>query len=297
MTHPVLWLALFSITQSAGPETRSAANPVMAELMAEGIVVDGTTVKLPGPTLADGQDAEAARAVVRSVAGDERAVRDFLRDSVTAPFILKARDIKAGAAIVRAADLWFAVHADLADVDPDQVLRRANDQAVEAGNMRFEAKILGEADLRGRQGRALGPEDGRSEWYTHLTGRLLDRISFEATDRAVATRSPDSSTVAARTDPGFDRDAKFPNRWSTLARQGGSEVSGAARPYLGGASYAKITRLASEPGVLFVEAHFAFVEPHDWFQGNPILRSKIAVIAQDQVRQLRREIAKRRGKK
>ena len=41
----------------------------------------------------------------------------------------------------------------------------------------------------------------------------------------------------------------------------------------------------------------AFVEPQGWFQGNPILRSKISLIAQDQVRQIRREIEKKRAKK
>ena len=56
----------------------------------------------------------------------------------------------------------------------------------------------------------------------------------------------------------------------------------------------KITRLAAEPNALLVEAHFVYVEPLEWFQGNPILRSKFGVIAQDQIRRLRREIAKKR---
>ena len=42
--------------------------------------------------------------------------------------------------------------------------------------------------------------------------------------------------------------------------------------------------------------HMAFVEPDGWFQGAPILRSKFSVIAQDQIRSLRRELAKKRAK-
>ena len=40
----------------------------------------------------------------------------------------------------------------------------------------------------------------------------------------------------------------------------------------------------------------AFVEPNEWFQGAPILRSKFSVIAQDQIRSLRRELARQRPK-
>ena len=43
--------------------------------------------------------------------------------------------------------------------------------------------------------------------------------------------------------------------------------------------------------MLFVEAHFVFTEPHDWFEGAPVLRSKISLIAQDRIRKLRRELA------
>ena len=56
----------------------------------------------------------------------------------------------------------------------------------------------------------------------------------------------------------------------------------------------KVSRLATVPGALLVEAHFAFSEPQAWFDGAPILRSKIGVVAQDQIRGLRRELAKSR---
>jgi hypothetical protein len=160
--------------------------------------------------------------------------------------------------------------------------------------MRFESKLLSEADLLARKIQPLPAENGRKEWFTHLNSRLLDRIKVEATDRAVVTRSADSLVIAARTDRSFDTDDRFPNRWANLARKGNTETTGPPRTYAGGLSYAKITSLACEPGALFVEAHLAYVEPLEWFQGNPILRSKIGVIAQDQIRRLRREIEKRR---
>ena len=61
-------------------------------------------------------------------------------------------------------------------------------------------------------------------------------------------------------------------------------------------SYAKISRLKEPEGALLVEFHAAFSEPEAWFQGAPILRSKFAPIAQDQIRKLRRELLKNRPK-
>ena len=291
MSHAPL-LVLCFIAQAPAEH---AANPVFRELLAEGLTFNGTTVVLPVPTLADGQAAEASLAVVKSVAGDDRAARELLRDSITAPFILKTRDVKAGDAIARVADLWFVVHARLEDVDPEKALGQAKDQAVEVGNMRFETRILSEADRLGRKIRPLPLLEGRQEWYTRQVGRLLGRIKVEATDRAVATRSADSLVIASKTDHAFDADARFANRWMTLTRTGSSETTGPERNFVGSISYVKITGLAAEPGALFVEAHLAYVEPTDWFQGNPILRSKIGVIAQDQIRRLRREIEKKRA--
>jgi hypothetical protein len=272
--------------------TQSPENPIFQAITTDGLTVGGTTVKLPAPTLADGQSAEASAAVLKAIAGDDRAARELARDSVTAPFILKTRDVKAGDATIRVVDLWFVVHARLDEIDPDQALRQAGDQAVEAGNMRFETKILPENDLRQKK---LEPLEGRQEWFTHLSGRLLDRIKVEATDRAVSTRTADSLVVATRTDPAFDTDPRFPNHWAPLSKTGAVETTGPVKPYAGSAGYVKITRLAGVGDALFVEGHMAFVEPRDWFDGNPILRSKIGVIAQDQIRRLRREIQKKRN--
>ncbi|WP_435010543.1 hypothetical protein P12x_001816 [Tundrisphaera lichenicola] len=283
----ILILALLSLT-----DERPDSNPLYHELRTQGLSVGTEKLVLPEPSLPDGQPAEAGLAALRDVAGGDRPAREMLRDSVTAPFILKTRDVKTEDAIIRVADLWFVVHARLEDVDLDSAARAGDQKAIEAGNMRFESRILTDPDLRERGIKPLDPLEGRSEWFTHLTGRLLDRIEVVATDRVVATRTPESLLVAARTEPAFSGEGATSNHWRTLAKKGNDEIEGPIHPYTGAISYVKVTRLVSEPGVLFVEAHFAFVEPRDWFQGNPILRSKISLIAQDQIRQLRRELQK-----
>ena len=174
--------------------------------------------------------------VLRKVAGDDRAAKELLRYSVTAPFILKTRDVTDGDSVVRVADLWFVVHASLDDVDPDRALRQADNQAVEAGNMRFESKILTEQDLRDRKVEPLAPLGGRKEWYTHLTGRLLDRIKVEATDRAVVTRSTDSLVIASRTDQTFDADDRLSQSLVDPRPQGDRRDRGPADSLRGRAS-------------------------------------------------------------
>ncbi len=127
----------------------------------------------------------------------------------------------------------------------------------------------------------------------HPRDRALARPDRRRVDRPrVATRTADSLTVAAATSRQVRRRSRLPNRWSTISRTGGRDTG---RPRFMPAAAATSRSLDSPgAGALFVEAHFAFVEPQPWFAGNPILRSKFSVICQDQVRQLRREIQKRR---
>ena len=132
-----------------------------------------------------------------------------------------------------------------------------------------------------------------SRWFVQLKGRLLDRIAVEATDEAVATRTGESMVIAGRTDRAFDSDKTLANRWWTLGQDG---PKGSGQPFRGGLSYAKISHLREPAGSLMVEFHAAFSEPEAWFQGAPILRSKFAPIAQDQIRKLRRELLKNRAK-
>lgn len=273
-------------------------NAVFADVVGQGFTASGTTVKLPEPCLGDGQAAEAQRAALLKVAGSDRKLDEMLRDSVTAPYIIRVKDVKARDATIRVVALWFVVHADLAGIDPASEAAKTSGQSAEAGNMAFRTRILGPDDLRqaGITPPAAREENGRETWYAHVHGRLLDRIVFDATSRAQATRTDESIVVAARTDPAFDRaeagDAT--NGWRSISG-GKSKSVGERKPYRGGISYTRISRLAFQPGALLVEIHAAFVEPHEWFQGAPILRSKFSVVAQDQIRRLRRELRQRRN--
>jgi len=286
-----VWL-LLQVQPGNDMEPVHEGNPVYVDAIRSGFHADGATIRLPGPILKDGLDANQQHAALLKLSGSERALADLLRDSVTAPFLLKVRDQKMTDATVRIVDLWFVVRGDLASLDPVEVANQASGKAVEAGKMRFASRLLTDDELKLR-GRSSHRGRDLTRWFVHLEGRLLDRIAVEATNEAVATRTEESMVIAGRTDPVFDSDTTLANRWRTLGQDG---QAGSGQPFRGGLSYAKISRLKQPPGSLLVEFHGAFSEPEAWFQGAPILRSKFGPIAQDQIRRLRRELLKSRPK-
>lgn len=297
MTAPIFfWLALVATGQAPAVEPEHAANAVYRELLDGGLTLGGISVPFPAPALNDGLSPEAARAALKKAAGSGSKADDMLSKSVTAPFVVKVRDVTTkGPTLVRAADLWFVVYADLDAIDPAEVSgKAAKPEATEAGNMRFEARRLSADELKARD--LDPPPDG--EWYARLAGRLLDRITFEVTDRVVVTKSANSIVVASRASEAFDEDGPGANRWRKLFKNAAGQAAapGPPRPYPGGGGYLKISRLPSPAGALLVESHFAFAEPREWFDGAPTLRSKIGLVAQDQIRALRRELARDRPK-
>jgi hypothetical protein len=281
------WLPLLA-QPGNGTELAHQKNPVYLDALRSGLQLDGATVKLPGPILKDGLNAEQQNAALLELCGSEWALADLVRDSVTAPFLLKTRDLKTKDGTVRIVDLWFVVRADLESLDPDELVHQANGKAVEVGNMRFENRILTEDELKPR-GRSSRRGRELSCWFIHLNGRLLDRIAVELSDESVATRSEESLVIAGRTDHAFDSGETSSNRWQAI---GADDKAGPWHRLDGGFSYAKITRLKRPIGALLIEMHAAFSEPEAWFQGAPILRSKFAPVAQDQIRRLRRKLLK-----
>jgi hypothetical protein len=219
-------------------------------------------------------------------------LKELFRDSVTAPFIIKIHDVPSESAIQRKIDLWFVVRGDLSKIDPLKLAGASSGKAVEVGNMRFETRLLKPEELKAK-GLSTDEDANRSRWFVDLNGRLLSRISFEAVDEAMASKTSKSMVVASRTSKAFDAGESVFNHWQTISADGGH---GPKQTFAGGACYAKISQLEEPTGALLVELHAAFNEPRDWFQGQPILRSKFAIAAQDQIRRLRRELAANHSK-
>ena len=100
---------------------------------------------------------------------------------------------------------------------------------------------------------------------------------------------------AGRIDPRFDKDASLTNQWQSLGRDSlGQLKAGPPQPYRAAGWYLKVTRLHEPAGANLVEYHVAFDEPHTWFDGANLLRSKLPLVAQDAIRRFRRKAAEAR---
>lgn len=286
MTLTLIALGLTLATPSTASDNHGH-NALYLAVREEGLSAGDVKVKLPAPTLRDGVSADTEQEALKQIAGSGRGVGDLTRDSVTAPVVIKTRDERAGElGTVRVADVWFVVHAKLEDLRPAlSAAPQEKGETIEAGNMRFTTAPV---DSKTLDGLGLKPAESEHRWYVRMSGRLLDRLQFEATDGIVVSEAASSWVIAARTDPKFGE----ANRWFPVDRKTGREETEKAERYPGGISYVKVTRLETVPGAVLVEGHFAFFEPKAWFDGAPILRSKIGLVVQDRVRALRRDLAK-----
>jgi len=290
----LVFTLLVGLVGQAKPEVEPAhrQNRIYVELLDATPKLGGENVALPAPVLRDGMSEEEQRAVIRKLAGSEQSQKELLRDSVTAPFILKIHDAPTADATLRKLDLWFVVRGDLAKLDPSQIAGQNSGKAVDVGNMRFESRILGPDELK-QHGLTARSDRELSSWFVFVKSELLGRIAVEAVDEGMASRSADSLVLASRTSSAFNPAGSMANRWRSISKAG---EMGPEQPYLGGISYSKISKLNDPAGALLVEVHSVFNEPRSWFQGEPILRSKFGLVAQDQIRRLRRELAANRSK-
>jgi hypothetical protein len=269
-----------------------AQNSVLMSVLDHGLDAGGKPViRLPPPRFMDGQTANEQRAALREIAGSDGATDELLRNSVTAPFIIKVHDAQATEATIRSADCWFVVYGDLKQIDPARDLAGTGQKEIEVANMWVQNRILTADEIRGAGIKPAEASSGSSVFYGHVHAKLLDRIEFEMTNRVVVSQSSESLVIASMTDPAIAKSETLASGWKLL-----NMPDSARQPYAGSISYAKISRSELKPGALLVEMHVAFVEPTAWFQGAPILRSKFSIVAQSQIRALRRELAKKRAK-
>ena len=82
------------LADQAKIEPAHAQNAVYNQVLNQGLEAGGQKIHLPEPRLLDGQDAECPAPRLREVAGSDRALDELLRNSVTAPYIIKVHDLK-----------------------------------------------------------------------------------------------------------------------------------------------------------------------------------------------------------
>ena len=282
-------IVLLTISLAAG-ETHQQTNAIYRELREVGVPV-GAMIKvpLPAPTMADGLDARAQKAVLQAVAGDDYPVEELLRPSFVSPQVFRLRDVHPSdpQAPAHTMDVWFVAYGDLRTV----AAKDFRERLLKAKQGEGKAQELKPADLTRRS--ITPPKDVKHESFGHIEFHFLDRVEIAVTGHSFWSQTADSILIASKIDSRFRDDAEFPNRWRPLRRDAdGKFQPGPPQPYDGAGYYIKVTRLAEPRGALFFEAHLVFTEPLKWFNGANLLRSKLPLVVQDQVRTTRRELKK-----
>jgi hypothetical protein len=265
-------------------------NCLFDELIKQGMPVPNAAVrKLPMPLFREGLDKDALDAALAKAA-DRLPLDLFLKRSDLAPFTLKINSIndKDEKRIGQAFDLWFVVYGKLAAVQKTDFV-----QSLIAGDRKGDRpEILDERQLQQRGIKLVDAKDFE-ERYATLDLTLLDKVKVTGVTRNVKTWTGHSILLATKLDERFENDMHIPNRWRPIMAQGDkTNPRGQAVPYAGLMGYATVVELPEPEGALLVELHFAFHEPPEWFGGLNLLRSKLPIVIQDNVRAFRRKLAR-----
>ena len=206
-------------------QTADTDNPLFQKVLDQGLVAGGVTVKLPTPTLHEGMNEAERRSALKSVVS--QPLDEFLRDSVNAPFQLKVRDVAYPDGLIRVVDLWFAIHADLDEINLDDLAGKKEQASQgEAGNMSFSVRSLTDAEL-------MIPakiQEGLVDRHIWSKGVLLDRIEVTTVNHVVASKTGGTVLFASMTDPAYRDGESLSNRWLSLSRVGEKKNVGRPRP-------------------------------------------------------------------
>jgi hypothetical protein len=286
------------VADSPKIEAAHAKNDVFSYVIAEGLNVGGKKFKLPEPRFIDGQEAAAQKRILVELAESEEQLEAMMDDSLRAPNIFNQDETESqdNSPVIRTAHLWFIVYADLKRFDAASQLARIDGRKAEAGGMSYECRVLQDARLRAA-GITLAPDAAdQKTYFMQILAELPNKVQVDVTERGMATQSPDSVVIATRTDPAFGTGNRPSNFWRMAAADDGAKREAIMRPYQGGITYAKVSRLALKPGALVVEMQSAWVEPFEWFEGGGALSSKLKRAADEGIKKLREELAEGRAK-
>ncbi|MGO9922153.1 MAG: hypothetical protein ACLQIB_46585 [Isosphaeraceae bacterium] len=285
--------ALLAQAHAGGIEPGHAQNTIYDAVRTVGLKAEGAVAQLSEPLLRDGMSGEEQQAILLKLLDSTKALEDFLAPGISSPIKSKLHDWPGTTGTIRGFDIWFVVHAKLDEMNSDDFSRPSDKGAnADSGGMHFEGDLL-DADELKKLGLTLS---GKMDRVDQIECALLDKVEAKMLNRSLGTRSDGSLVVATQTVLTLPANEAQRNAWRAVDRRAAKISYGPWQPYAGIIAYTKTSRLDFRPGALLVEIHGAFTEPKGWFNGKAILKSKITIVANEKIRDLRREIAKKREK-
>jgi hypothetical protein len=262
-----------------------AAEPpsLLTELTTTGLAIPGgPRFQLPGPAMAPGLSADKKQAVVDKFAGEfPRGV--FLRRDSAAPHVWKIESINGDNRKRRGhrLDLYFAAYGKVTDLDRQDILGALMGTNRKKGPNYLSDKQLAERKITRTDAK------GIDERFVVLDLELIEKVQLSGVVRSQKQTDADGALVSVMVlDDRFADDKEYPNRWRAILEQRGERVGlGPPRPYSGFGGYVKTTPVKGD--LIFLELHFAFAEPYDWFEGRNMLASKLPLALTNNVKTTR----------
>ncbi len=291
----IICLSLAAVLLAPGMPTTARAADVVSELIDQGVKLhSGATISLTPPKMADDLSRDQQQAALKQAAGKHPLDR-FIRNSIVAPYSLDITSVDNVAVARRGqrTDFCFVAYGSLSTIiDQDLFSALAGTQEAGGEGATVTARSLTAEELQTHDLSPLKNETGE-ESYLYLDVPILNRVQLRGVGHAWRGKRDKSAVAGIKLDEHFAGDAKLAGTWSPLERDKRGKLSvGSPQPYGGLGGYVKITQLDEPAGALFVECHIAFDEPEAWFGGKNLLRSKLPLVVQDNVRTFRRKLGK-----
>ncbi len=267
----------------------AGADDLLHQFTTTGIVIDEQTAAvLPRPSLIDvngnplqGDQADAALKLIAGSHGDR-----FTRDSIVAPIDTRIESLKdaAGQTIGHRMRVTFVVHAPIDDFRDTQTLQSL------IGDAGDDEDDLESTRAEKLDGDPLGLLEDEST-FARVQFSLLGRVVVRGVTRVQRRSAEDGVRVAWIIDPRLSEADPPQNVWLPIERTAtGQKRLGNPVAYRGAAGWLAITPLPGDDSASVVQSYLILCEPEGWFNGSRQLRSKLPLIVQDRVRDLRRRL-------
>ena len=276
-------------------------NPVLNELQKQGVPFGMNFRLLPALTMPDVLNAAGQETVVKNILklkpGMAVTYEQFTNNNLNGPYVPLIDAPQQNPQPGHSVDLWFVVWGDLKKITAPAFLKKQfqldeNDQI----------DVLKSADLPMGIPPPQQPAGGGGDWYAHGVFTLLSndpRVRVEGTAHTVETVTNESGTIGGILDQRFNQNPKYPNQWQPILRNAnggilknakGKPQLGPPTPYDSAGGYMKVTKLVQPAGALFVEYHLVYDEPQGWFSGRDLLRPKLRIKTEGDVRSFRKQV-------
>jgi hypothetical protein len=258
--------------------------------------------KLLPPQVSVDLPASRLEASLDAIFGEHDERERYFRKSIVAPQILKLEKLEQSPdSRLRIIHFWFIAYGELSRLEDEALTeqmisdaQRDQENESDAGDHTAETRQISTDELaKCGVSAPLEPSDTRTESYSRINMHLFKKIDLDLTMRMVSTRDTSSILSAAIVDPRFNASPELKNTWRRSQRNEAGELQlHSEGVYADAGGYVQLLQLSSPSDAVLVEGHFAFLEPHGWFDGANLLSSKMPIMVQMSARRLRRSLLK-----